>query len=76
MHSHDDIVLGSVRVRQVGQGQPSQTGVTVMDGDGLHSGSSLLGVMQAESLRHGAGRPPILRTPSGSTDTVRSIGLR
>lgn len=37
MHAHDDVVLGSVRVRQVRQGQPSRTSVTVADGDGLHS---------------------------------------
>ena len=37
IHAHDDIVLGSLRIRQLRQGQPSRTSVTVSDGDGLHS---------------------------------------
>jgi hypothetical protein len=42
MHAHDDVVLGGVRVRQVRQGQPSQTSVAVADGDGLHRISLLM----------------------------------
>lgn len=40
MHTHDDVVLGSVRIGHVRQGEPFGARVTVMDGDGLHSGSS------------------------------------
>jgi hypothetical protein len=36
MHPHDDIVLGGPRVGHVGQGESTDTGVTVSDGDGLH----------------------------------------
>jgi len=36
MHAHDDVVLGGVRVRQVREGQPSQTSVAVTDDDGSH----------------------------------------
>ena len=37
--AHDDVVLGGVRIGQVGQGEPADTGVTVSYGDGLHVGS-------------------------------------
>ncbi len=37
IHAHDDIVLGSLRIRHLRQGQPSRTSVTVADGDSLHN---------------------------------------
>jgi hypothetical protein len=42
MHPYDDIVLGGVRVGRIGQGESTDTGIAVLNGDGLH-GSSLLG---------------------------------
>ena len=37
--AHDDVVLGGVRIGQVGQGEPADAGVAVSYGDGLHVGS-------------------------------------
>jgi hypothetical protein len=36
MDPHDDIVLGGVRVRHVREDEPSDTGISVSNGDGLH----------------------------------------
>jgi hypothetical protein len=41
MHPYDDVVLGGVRVGQIGQGESADAGIAVSNGDGLH-GSSLL----------------------------------
>jgi hypothetical protein len=36
MDPHDDIIPGGVRVGQVRQGQPADTGIAVLNGDGFH----------------------------------------
>jgi hypothetical protein len=41
VYPHDDIVLTCVRVGQVRQGEATDTGGTVINGDGLHSTSLL-----------------------------------
>jgi hypothetical protein len=41
MHPFDDVVLGGVRVGHIGQGESTDAGIAVSNGDGLH-GRSLL----------------------------------
>lgn len=41
MHPHDDIVLSGMGVGHVREGEPTDTRVTVSNGDGLHAGSLL-----------------------------------
>jgi hypothetical protein len=40
VHAYDDVVLGGVRMRQFRQGEPGGACRAVVDGDGLHEGSS------------------------------------
>src|SRR5581483_9642814 len=50
IHPHDDIVLSRVRVGHVRQGETTDTGGTVINGDGLH-GTSLSGWWRPGSRR-------------------------
>ena len=41
MHSYDDVVLGRVRVGHIRQGESTDAGIAVLNGDGLHRTPSL-----------------------------------
>ena len=73
--AHDDVVLGGVGIGQVGQGEPTDTGVAVSYGDGLHVGSfhavsrTLSGVLgRAERV----GRSCLRATATGLAATGRA----
>src|SRR5579871_6644403 len=74
MDPHDDIVLGSVGVGHVRQGQSTDAGIAVSNGDGLHDSISFCtGDCRTVLTRRGPRGMPLLRLCSSNHEIAHNV---